>query len=180
MQDNETKKSQINRNKIRNITMCAMFVAIMAILSQISIPLPNLVPITLQTFAAALCGYFLGLKKGMITITVYILVGAVGVPVFSSFKGGFGVLFGYTGGFIWGFLFLVMACATFNKKKIGIPLGIIGVLLCHLCGVLQYYNVSENTFFQSFLSVSLPYLLKDFISVVIAYFFAKRLNKIKK
>lgn len=180
MGNNETKKSKINRDRIKNITMCAMFVAIMAILSQISIPLPNLVPITLQTFAAALCGYFLGLKKGMISITVYILVGAVGVPVFSSFRGGFGVLLGYTGGFIWGFLFLVLCCAVFNNRIIGIPFGILGVLICHFFGVWQYSIVSGNTFWQAFLSVSLPYLLKDFISIVIAYFFANKLDKIKK
>ena len=176
----ENEKSKINKDRIKNLTLCAMFVAIIAILSQISIPLPNFVPITLQTFAVALCGYFLGIKNGMITTAVYIVVGAVGVPVFSSFRGGFGVLFGYTGGFIWGFLFLTLCCAVVNKKIIGIPLGIIGVLICHFFGVLQYSVLSGNTFWQSFISVSLFYLPKDFASIVIAYFFAKRLDKIKK
>jgi biotin transport system substrate-specific component len=176
---NSEKSNKTNKDKIKSLTLCAMFVAIIAVLSQIAIPLPNFVPITLQTFAVALCGYLLGLKKGTVTTAVYILIGAVGVPVFSSFKGGFSVLVGYTGGFIYGFLPFVILCAICNKKKIGIAFGIVGLLLCHICGVLQYMALSSNPFWAAALLVSVPYLPKDVISIILAYFFATRLRKIK-
>ena len=92
------------RNKhIRSITQIAICVAIMCILAQISIPI-SLIPITFQIFAVALCGYIMGLKKSIVAITVYILLGIVGAPVFAGFNGGFYVLLSYTGGFLWGFL----------------------------------------------------------------------------
>ena len=74
--------------------------AIIAVLSQITIPLPTHVPVTLQTFAVALAGYFLGWKGGAVSALVYGLLGAIGVPVFAGWSGGFSVIVGYTGGFI--------------------------------------------------------------------------------
>ena len=66
----------------------AMFTAVVAVLSQIAIPMPSGVPVTLQTLAVALCGYVLGSKKGAVSLLVYALLGAVGAPVFANFKGG--------------------------------------------------------------------------------------------
>jgi biotin transport system substrate-specific component len=100
----------MKKEKIKSITYVALFVAIIAVVSQIAIPMPSLVPITLQTLVIAMCGYLLGLKRGLVAIIVYIALGAVGAPVFSSFQGGFSVLIGYTGGFIWGFIPLVILC----------------------------------------------------------------------
>ena len=95
----------IMKKRILNITFAALFTAITAALSQAAIPTPFGVPLTLQTFAVALCGYVLGIKWGLASIITYILLGVFGVPVFSGFKGGAQVLFGATGGFIFGFLF---------------------------------------------------------------------------
>lgn len=80
-----TAKAKI---KTADLVIIALFAAITAVLSQIAIPMPTNVPVTLQTFAVALCGFCLGSKKGTAAILVYILLGAVGIPVFTGFKGG--------------------------------------------------------------------------------------------
>ena len=100
----------MNNKRISTLTIVSigLFTAIICVLSQIAIPLPTNVPITLQTFAIALAGYFLGWAKGTVSVIVYIFLGGVGVPVFANWKGGFGVLTGNTGGFIWGFILFAL------------------------------------------------------------------------
>ena len=163
---------------IKKITSIALFVAIISVFAQISIPI-SVVPITMQMFAIALCGYMLSLKSAITTVCVYILLGVVGAPVFASFNGGFHVLLNYTGGFLWGFIPLVILCALY-KNKTSIPLGILGVIICHLVGIIQYSIVSKTNIWLSFVVASLPYIIKDIILVVIAYFVARRVNKILK
>ena len=109
----------MKKTNTKTIVMIGMFAAVLAVLSQISIPMPSGVPVTLQTFAVALTGFILGWKYGAISVGIYILLGTVGVPVFSNFSGGLGALFGKTGGFIWGFLFLAGFCGVshITKKK---------------------------------------------------------------
>ena len=94
----------MNRQKITTIVLCALFAAITAVLSQIAIPMPSGVPVTLQTFAIALCGFYLCTARATVSTVVYVLLGAVGVPVFSGFKGGIASIVGPTGGFIIGFI----------------------------------------------------------------------------
>lgn len=91
------------RERTRKLVYVALFAALTAVLSQISIPLPSGVPLTLQTFAVAFAGFFLGWKYGLAAIGVYVALGACGAPVFAGFTGGAYKLIGVTGGFIWGF-----------------------------------------------------------------------------
>ncbi len=162
----------MKKTNTKTIVMIGMFAAVLAVLSQISIPMPSGVPVTLQTFAVALTGFILGWKYGAIATGIYILLGAVGVPVFSNFSGGLGALFGKTGGFIWGFLFLAGLCgiSQITKKKIIIGISsIAGLLICHLLGIIQFQMVAEMGFWKSALLVSVPYLLKDVVSIFLAY-----------
>ena len=157
--------------KTADLVSIALFAAIIAVMSQISIPTPFGVPVSLQTFAAALCGYFLGAKKGTAALFIWIAIGAVGVPVFTGFRGGFAVLLGVTGGFIYGFIPLVLLCGIELKQKpLRIVLGAAGIIACHLCGTGQYALLMGIDFFQSMLTVSVPFLIKDMVSIVAAYF----------
>ena len=167
----------MRKEKIKDITYVALFVAVIAIVSQIAIPMPSLVPITLQTFAVAMCGYILGYKKGLIAIIVYIALGAVGAPVFSSFQGGISVLVGYSGGFVFGFIPLVILCGIIRDKKLGILLGIIGVILCHILGIIWYMALSSNNLISAFVLVSLPYIFKDFLFVCLSFFVSAKIRK---
>ncbi|MGI6071133.1 MAG: biotin transporter BioY, partial [Blautia sp.] len=98
------------RNHTRQLAFAGLFAAILAVLSVIQIPMPSGVPVTLQTFAVALCGCVLGRKWGFTATLLYVLIGTVGLPVFSGMKGGIGVLAGPTGGFLFGFLALAPLC----------------------------------------------------------------------
>lgn len=160
------------RISTRIVVITGMFTAVLSVLSMITIPMPSGVPVTLQTFAMALCGYVLGAKRGTASVAVYILLGFCGLPVFAGMTGGPAVLFGYSGGFIWGFLFLALLCGAGNTRKnrfLSISAGIAGLAVCHLFGVLQFSAVSGNTVTNSFLIVSLPYLLKDIVSTAGAF-----------
>lgn len=162
-----------------------MFTAVIAVLSQLTIPLPSGVPLTLQTFAVALGGAVLGPVRGFTSVLVYILTGAVGAPVFTAFGAGPAVLFGKTGGFLWGFLFLAPACGFASRminstvqNKIFTGLCVVsGLLLCHLPGVLQFSALMEMPFAESALLVSVPYLLKDLLSIIFALILGKRIRR---
>lgn len=167
--------------KVYGMVAAAMMCAVTAILSQIMIPMPSGVPVTLQTFAVALCGFVLTVRYSLASILVYILLGAVGLPVFSGFSGGPGKLFGLTGGFIWGFVFFALLCSLslrIQNMILRFFIAILGLAICHLLGVLQFAFLSENGVLSAFLLVSAPYLIKDFISLVLAYLIAGRIRPI--
>lgn len=178
----EATKANKRTSPILMIILAAMFAAIGAVTSWISIPMPSGVPITLQTFGMALIGYTLGYKYGTLSVGVYVSLGAIGAPVFSGFKGGFGVITGATGGFIIGFIFMAAICGLCKLKKfqslgylpkiiISIALGIGGLLICHLLGIIQFMLLFNDSFIAAALKVSIPfYLIKDIISVAAAYF----------
>jgi biotin transport system substrate-specific component len=164
----------------RTMVSTGMFVAIIVILAQIAIPMPFGVPVTMQTFAIALCGYVLGQKYGGLATIIYTLLGAVGIPVFANFHGGIGVILGMTGGFIWGFIclaFLTGLHIKFKSKSIAIALGLLGIVVCHLLGVIQFSIVTSTPLLKAFTVVSLPYIIKDVVSVVVAYFVAVAVRK---
>ena len=160
----------MKKETIQKIVLCAMFTAVVIVLAQISIPMPTGVPITLQTFAVALCGYILGAKWGSFSIGIYVLLGAIGVPVFANFNGGLGAVLGLTGGFIFGFILLALFCGLPGRGKVyKIIYGLLGLIACHVLGSLQYSLLSHNSFWTSALLVSVPYLVKDMIFVGCAY-----------
>ncbi|MGI6546140.1 MAG: biotin transporter BioY [Fastidiosipilaceae bacterium] len=167
----------------RNMVLIAIFAAILAVLSQLSIPLPTGVPATLQTLAVALLGFVLGGWSSAASVILYIFLGAIGLPVFAGFKGGFAALFGPTGGFIFGFIPLALLCgfATQITGKIAAParfaLPALGLLICHAAGVTQYALISGNSWWISALAVSIPFLIKDVFFVGFAYGLALPINR---
>lgn len=161
--------------KAKRIVYCSLLASFTAVCSQISIPL-NPVPINLALFAVMLCGGLLGKKDGTVSVMVYILVGAVGVPVFASLRGGFGVLAGPTGGYIVGYVLTSYITGCFFEKSnrfcVLIPGMILGVLLCYAFGTVWYMFVSGT----KFLTALLPCLLLfpfDFVKIILAYFVVK-------
>ncbi|MGN0589875.1 MAG: biotin transporter BioY [Ruminiclostridium sp.] len=164
-------------SKTLRIVMAGVFAAIIAVLTLITIPTPWGVPFTLQTFIIALCGYICGAKWGTVSVAVYVAVGLVGAPVFAGFKGGFGVLMGPTGGYIIGFITMVFLCGL-NSEKLYMRavFSLLGLLSCHLLGSLWFAFVTSTSILEAFAIASLPYLLKDVISVVCAFVIAKPLN----
>lgn len=169
------------RNKPANIATAALFTAVIAVVSQIYIPTPLGIPVTLQTLSVALCGYLLGIKWAAASVLTYILAGAVGLPVFSGFQGGIQHIAGATGGFITGFLILVFFCSALPDKYnryLKIFMGITGLLLCHTAGVFQFAFVTGTGIPEAIAAVSLPFLLKDIFSVTAASILSVNIKKI--
>ena len=160
------------KNKLQRTVMAGVFAALLVVLSQVSIPLPTGIPVTLQTFAVALCGCVLGPAVGSAAVGVYLALGAVGVPVFAGFSGGAGALVGMTGGYLWAFLPMAFLCglgARRGGKAWALLLGALGLAVCHLCGAFQFAAVMSLSPWQAFLTASAPYLIKDALSLVLAY-----------
>jgi len=160
------------KNKTKNITLTGLAASLTAVLSVWQIPMPLGVPLTLQVFAVAFCAYTLGAGRAFFATAVYIVLGAVGLPVFSGFQGGAAVLFGPCGGFIAGFLPLCLLCGAGRGKKthIALLLGAVGLILCHTAGCVHYSIVTNTSITVSFLSASAAYLPKDVICIGISFF----------
>ena len=174
----------MNKLKTRDIAYIAMGVALIAICSWISIP--TTVPFTMQTFAVCLVTALLGLKRGLWTVAAYILLGAVGAPVFAGFKGGFGALLGTTGGYIVGFLFtaLIVGIAV---EKFGRSLPVLicsmalGILVCYAFGTVWFMRVYAKNSGPIGVGTALawcviPYLIPDAIKIVLASVLVQRLH----
>jgi len=155
----------------RNLTACAMMVAILAVLAQISIPMPSQVPLTLQTAGIILAGLILGSQKGVLTVLVYIILGAVGAPVFAAGRAGLGVVAGPTGGFFAGFVLAVFLIGWFLKENSSLIKSYLIVALATLmiiaCGVIYYSIWAKISLPASFLAVGLPFLPGDVIKLLI-------------
>lgn len=172
-------KSTKTAEKTRKMVYIAVFVALIAVLSQISIPLPSGVPVTLQTFAIAFAGFFLGWKYALAAMAVYVALGAAGVPVFAGFTGGAYKLVNVTGGFIWGFFALAVMSGLRDgerSKILSAVYALFGLVLCHLAGTAQYAALTGNSFGASAIVVSVPYIAKDVLSVLLAGMVARAVS----
>ncbi len=174
------KELSIEKINVADITLIGLFAAITGVLSQIALPMPSGVPATLQTFAIAFCGFLLGKKKGTIAVLIYILIGIAGVPVFANFKSGINSVIGITGGFIYGFLFLSYFTGKsieFKNKYLIVLFSFIGLIICHLLGVIQFSYLTKMDFIKSLFLVSVPYILKDVVSIALAYIVSREVKK---
>jgi len=167
----------VKKNSVKNMALCALFAAVLVICSQIAIPMPSGMPLTLQTFAIALCAFMLPFKLSVASVVVWIALGTVGLPVFSNFQGGFGMLAGPTGGFIIGFVPFCVLASIKKTLPFVLVFGFSGLLCCHLIGVLQFSFVMKLSFGHAFLLASAEYILKDAVSITAAYFLAVAIKK---
>ena len=151
------------------------------------ISVPYVVPFTLQTFAVFLTLTILGGGWGTASISVYVLLALVGVPVLSGFKGGFGALIGPTGGYVFGFILsgLVYFIITIKNKGVLIRFiaCIVALVFCYAIGTIWFCFVytkdaSLNGFLSALTVCVVPYIGFDLIKIVSAVFIGDRLKKI--
>ena len=173
-------------NRLYSTIYIGLCAALIAVCSQIQIPAA--VPFTLQTFAIFLTCGLLGGKRGTVSVLIYILLGAVGLPVFAGFKGGIGALLGTTGGYIIGFIFTALIMWLFEKLpgKKWITLGIsmvCGLLICYAFGtawfIYVYTNTKEPVGILTALSWCVfPFIIPDMIKIALALALTSRLRKL--
>ncbi len=162
--------------KTHDITLTALFAVIIAISAFINLPF-FAIPLTLQTFTVALAGFFLRKRRGTLATLLYLSMGAIGLPVFSSMRGGFSILLSPTGGFLIGFVALAFLCGCGKTEKQRFLFALCGLLLCHIIGCIQFSVVSGTNLAAAFFSASLPFIFKDILSVFGALLLSKRLKK---
>lgn len=158
------------------MTLSSLFAALLAVCAWLSIPVSD-ISVTMQTFGISLCLLLLGGKWGSLSIAIYLLLGSVGLPVFSGFRGGFGQLLGVTGGFLWGFL--VMGLVFWGLERQGkLPALLAGLLACYGCGCAWFYLYSGGGLGFILLRCVLPYLIPDAIKLWLAIRLSKRLSNV--
>lgn len=178
----------MSSRKTKDISLIALFSAIIVICSLITIP--SAIPFTLQTFAIFLCFNILGAKKGLISVLIYILLGVVGLPVFSGFNGGIGALLNVTGGYIIGFIFSALTfwliTKTFNKKPrkiVNLIASFAGLIVCYIFGTLWYVLLfvknGDTVSFTSALTICvLPFIILDILKIVLSVVISEKLKKL--
>lgn len=177
MSQNETSGTvAVDNQKIRTkqMVLIALMTAVTCVLGPLSIPLPfSPIPISLTNFAIFLAIFVLGMKSGTISFIIYLLLGAIGVPVFSSFRGGLQVLAGSTGGYLIGFIFLALimgfALDHFNRKLVPTIIGmIIGMAVCYAFGTVWLAKLLSLSFKEGLMMGVIPYLAGDAAKIIIA------------
>ena len=172
-------------NSTADIAVIALSTAIIAVCSWISVP--TVVPFTLQTFAVfAVAGLF-GMKRSTLSVLVYILLGAIGVPVLAGMQGGFDKIIGSTGGYIVGFIFIALivgfASDRFGRKVIPLTLSmLLGLAVCYIFGTAWFMLVYARTSGPVGLGTVLgwcvlPFIIPDCAKIVCAVILANRVGK---
>lgn len=156
---------------VGNMVFVALFAALICVAAPFSIQVGP-IPITLATFAVMLSGALLGGKRGMVAVCVYILIGAVGLPVFSGFKGGLGVLGGPTGGYIIGYIPLALITGIFanmntkfNRAVVSVIGMIIGTAALYTFGTVWFMIISKSSLANALALCALPFLPGDAVKI---------------
>ena len=182
--DEKVKTVASNRLDTGDLALVALFAAVMAVCSWITVPAA--VPFTLQTMGVFLAVGLLGGKRGTISVLVYLFLGAIGLPVFSGFAGGLGYMMGATGGYIIGFLFSALIMWFMEKvfgrdMKILILSMVLGLILCYAFGTAWFMTVYSGSNGPIDLATALgwcvfPFIIPDAIKIAVACLLIRRLK----
>ncbi len=167
-------------NKTKMIAFCAIFAGLTAVFSQIGIPVPP-IPINLGTLAFFLAGGILGPIYGSISQLIWVLLGVMGLPVFSKFQGGPAVLVGPTGGYIVGYilgaLIVGFVAVKFGRNFFSIALaGTLGLLVCYIFGTTWYMILTGVALLPALSACVFPFLIGDVIKIAIAVVLVPKLH----
>ncbi len=175
-----------NTSRAQSIVRIALTIAIMAVSAWISIPIGP-VPFTLQCFAVAFAICVLPAKECLASVGGYLVLGAFGVPVFSSMRGGISVLAGVTGGFLWGYFIGALAglaiLAAFKKMGkdrtfVACLCACVAYLLCtYFCGTVQFMSVAGASVQAALAACVIPFVAVDIAKLVAASLVARAVDR---
>lgn len=163
------------------MTLISFFTALSVAGAFFSIPI-GVIPISLQNLFALLSGMILGGRLGGYSQLLYLVLGFIGLPVFSGLKGGPAIIFGPTGGFLFGFVFsaYIVGKLTENIKKPTIRhycfAGLIGLLVIYISGIVQLILVTGLSIKEALAVGIVPFLPGDFLKLIIASFIAVKIK----
>lgn len=170
--------------RTRAVAFVGLTIALMAVSAWVVVPLGP-VPFTLQMFAITFAIVVLPPKAAIAAIAGYLLLGAVGVPVFSGMRGGIGVLAGPTGGFLWGYALGVPVAALFlhllgkhRNVVTDVAAGIIFTAVAYGCGCVQYMVVGQVDLLAAFMVSCAPFIVVDLCKIVAAVVCARAVKRV--
>ncbi|MBD5544199.1 MAG: biotin transporter BioY [Lachnospiraceae bacterium] len=175
--------SNLSQGNTKSLALIGVMAAVTCIMGPLSIPLPfSPVPISLTNLAVYVSIYILGMKKGSISYIIYMLIGLVGLPVFSSFTGGPGKLLGPTGGYLIGFLFMAVIGGLFIDKwpdNICLDLlgMVIGTLVMYVFGTVWLAYQAGLSFQNALIAGVIPFIPGDLAKIIIAALIAPKIVK---
>lgn len=161
-----------NHETVKNLTTCALFAAVMCILGPLAVPIGP-VPVSLTNLVLYLCVMVLGTKKAFLSYIVYLLLGAVGMPVFSGYAGGIAKLAGPTGGYLVGFIPMVLIAGYVMEKAnrdiiVTIISMIFGTAICYALGTAWFVFQTGSTIDHALTVCVYPFIPFDIAKIVIA------------
>lgn len=168
------------KTKTYNLILCGLMAAILCVLAPIAIP--TTIPITIGIFVVFIMTYILEYKYSFISCMIYILLGVVGLPVFSGYQGGVSKVVGPTGGYIIGYLFIALICGYINNRcysnKILQTLGmVIGLVICYSVGTLWFAYQQNMDFCKSLMICVIPFIIGDVCKIAGALIVGNLLRK---
>lgn len=159
----------------KQVARAGLMVALLAVAAWVTVPFGP-IPFTLQTLALAMMPAMLDRSTAIAAIVAYVLLGALGLPVFSSFMGGIGVLAGPTGGFLWGFVLGIIAATTLDhtlKEKITAPFAralvadFVMLVISYACGTVQLMMVGSMDLMPALMVAVVPFIIPDAIKLAV-------------
>lgn len=159
--------------RLRMLIVTALFTAIISILAQVAIPMPLGVPITGQTLAIGLAATILGSRYGTLSAVLYLLLGAIGVPVFAQMTGGLGIIVGPTGGFLIGFIPTTFIMGYYLEKTNftvthALIANVIGMFITLFFGTIWLKYAANLSWATAFAGGFTPFIIGGFIKAFIA------------
>ena len=159
--------------KTKQLILSSLFAAAIALLAQISIPLPfSPVPITGQIFGVFLAGAILGGRWGATSVLTYIFLGTIGLPVFCYGQGGLHIVLGPSGGYLWGFVLGGYLLGKIVEKRSTYFYTVLGMFLCmaatYSLGTIQLAIITGLDFYQGLLLGVIPFLPLDVVKIFAA------------
>lgn len=159
--------------------VCALFAAIIALVAPFAIVIGP-VPITFTLFALALVAFVGGSGMGAVATGIYILMGVIGMPVFSGFKGGLSAFMDPTGGFIFAYIFIALIlgqCVKTDNKAVTGMLFALALAVCYISGTVWYMFITKASLVTALTLCIVPFIPFDIIKLIVAYIVAKAIRR---
>lgn len=171
-------RGKFMRSSVRMMARASLMTALICLISPVAVPV-GMANLTLQTLIVALAGYLLKPGAAVLSVAAYLLLGACGLPVFSGFTGGFGMLLGPTGGFLLSFPVMAWLCARFSggSRVKRIFAGLTGLLMVYLFGAAGLAWAAGMSYPQALAAGALPFVWKDVLSIVGAEWIGRRMEQ---
>ena len=156
----------------KKLTLAALMSALLCLLAPLSIPIGP-VPITLSLFVIYIISYVLDVNTAIISVFIYLLIGAAGIPVFAGYKSGIGIILGPSGGYLISYLLIVYISSYINnkypnKKIVQLFAMFISLIICYIIGTIWFSVFKKMTFVESLFICVFPFIITDMIKIIAA------------